>query len=143
MTQLDQLLSRLDGLRQTGHGRWIACCPAHDDKHPSLSIRLTDDDVVLLHCHAGCDTSEVLAALGMEMSDLFPARPDQPFRRGERRPFPAEDVLNCIVFEVLVVALAGEAILNADPAFTEADRERMWMAIARIRSACDTTRRRR
>jgi hypothetical protein len=51
--------------------------------------------------------------------------------------------LNCIVFEVLVVALAGEAILNADPAFTEADRERMWMAIARIRAAGDTTRRRR
>ena len=33
------ILDRLDGVRPTGDGRWIARCPAHDDRSPSLSIR--------------------------------------------------------------------------------------------------------
>jgi len=40
---IDALLSRLAKARQSGTGRWVACCPAHDDKRPSLSIRELDD----------------------------------------------------------------------------------------------------
>ncbi|MEM1330161.1 MAG: DUF3987 domain-containing protein [Planctomycetota bacterium] len=50
---------------------WTSCCPAHDDRSPSLSISDGDDGRVLLHCHAGCQTTEVLEALGLHMSDLF------------------------------------------------------------------------
>ena len=49
----DALLSRLDGVKKTGHGQWIARCPAHEDRSPSLSIA-EKDDRVLVHCHAGC-----------------------------------------------------------------------------------------
>jgi DNA primase len=49
------LLSRLTGLKQTAKG-WVALCPAHADKSPSLSIRLADDGKILLHCFAGCAT---------------------------------------------------------------------------------------
>jgi hypothetical protein len=39
-----------------------------------LSVREGDDGRVLLHCFAGCSVNEVVAALGIELSDLFPVR---------------------------------------------------------------------
>lgn len=42
---------------------WHACCPAHDDREPSLAIRDGDDGRVLVHCHAGCDQRDVIEAL--------------------------------------------------------------------------------
>jgi putative DNA primase/helicase len=50
------------GGRKSGRG-WSACCPAHDDRTPSLSIQDADDGRVLVHCHAGCDQARVIAAL--------------------------------------------------------------------------------
>ncbi len=55
----ETFLSHLDKVRQTGPGRWIACCPAHDDKHPSFNIRELDDGRVLINCKAGCSTEEI------------------------------------------------------------------------------------
>lgn len=50
------------GGRKAGGG-WIARCPAHDDRTPSLSITDTQDDKVLVRCHAGCDQKRVITAL--------------------------------------------------------------------------------
>jgi len=47
--------------RRSGAG-WMARCPAHQDRDPSLSIRETDGKL-LVHCHAGCDQRDVVAAL--------------------------------------------------------------------------------
>ena len=58
--------------RPAGEGRWTAKCPAHEDRSPSLSIRETSDCRVLLHCFAGCETQDVLSAVGLTFSDLFP-----------------------------------------------------------------------
>lgn len=58
--------------RPSGPGRWQGLCPAHEDRTPSLSIRLTPEGTVLLHCFAGCPTESVLAALGLEWKALFP-----------------------------------------------------------------------
>jgi putative DNA primase/helicase len=49
---------------------WQACCPAHDDSHPSLSIGYTDDKV-LLCCHAGCDFDAICTALMLKPAELF------------------------------------------------------------------------
>jgi hypothetical protein len=49
--------------RRTGQGRWVACCPAHADRTPSLSIGEGTKVPILLHCHAGCDPRDVLAEL--------------------------------------------------------------------------------
>lgn len=43
---------------------WMARCPAHDDRSPSLSISTGKDGKVLVRCHAGCDQRDVIAALG-------------------------------------------------------------------------------
>lgn len=48
--------------RKAGNS-WVARCPAHDDREPSLSICDTDEGKVLVHCHAGCDQERVIAVL--------------------------------------------------------------------------------
>ena len=50
------------GGRRSGQG-FAACCPAHDDHNPSLSITDADNGRVLVHCHAGCTQSDVIAEL--------------------------------------------------------------------------------
>ena len=78
----------LDHLRNRGRvvierrGRALVRCPAHDDHHPSLAVTTGRDGRTLMHCRAGCRTSDVLAAAGLRASDLFPttapARPPKP-----------------------------------------------------------------
>jgi len=64
------------------HGKsWKACCPAHDDTNPSLSITYADAKGVGLKCHKGCSLEQIVAALGLTLSDLFV--PSQP--NGHRR----------------------------------------------------------
>jgi len=77
---LEKLLGRLDKVQAAGSGRWKACCPVHNDTDPSLSIREAEDGKVLVHCWAGCTTRDILAAIGLELRDLFPG--DKPARRG-------------------------------------------------------------
>lgn len=126
----ENLLSKLDRVKRTGAGRWIARCPAHDDKGPSLSIRETDDGRILLHCFGqGCSAAEIVAAVGLEITDLFPPR--QHHGKPDRRPFPAADVLRALAFEALVVSAAAAALLAGEP-FGAADRERLVLAAARI-----------
>lgn len=77
-TPARSLVDRLDKVRGSSGSGWTARCPAHDDSEPSLSVSEGDDGRALLRCHAGCDTEDVVAALGMELSDLYPenGRPD-------------------------------------------------------------------
>lgn len=77
---LDKVLNRLDKVKSAGADKWKACCPAHDDKHPSLAISETSDGVVLLKCWAGCTTKEIVSAIGLELRDLLPG--DKQPRRG-------------------------------------------------------------
>lgn len=74
MDIIGNVLSKLKGVKKCGQG-WSACCPAHDDKQPSLTVGVGDDGKVLLNCHRanGCPVEKIVAALGMQMSDLFPA----------------------------------------------------------------------
>jgi hypothetical protein len=71
VTPAERLLERLDGVRPNGKSRWTARCPSHADKTSSLSIREIDDGRVLAHCFGGCTTPAVLAAVGLEIRDLF------------------------------------------------------------------------
>lgn len=68
---VERILSRLQKPGPCGDG-WRACCPAHDDRNPSLSIRIGDRGLILLKCHAnkGCSIERILAALEMTPTDL-------------------------------------------------------------------------
>jgi hypothetical protein len=66
------------GGRRVGSGRWIARCPAHDDRSPSLSIATGRDGKVLVRCFAGCELSAVLQNAGLTIDNLFPGPPPAP-----------------------------------------------------------------
>lgn len=125
------LLHRLDGVRETGPGRWLARCPAHDDKSPSLSIRTFDDGRTLLHDFAGCDVSAVLRAVGLDFSALFPPREVTAQDRVRRAPpIPYKDLLIALENEAWVCLIGGSAALRGE--ITTVDMERMGVAVQRI-----------
>ena len=132
----DALLSRLSGVKRTGSGRWIARCPAHDDKRPSLAIRELDDGRVLLHDFAGCDVGNVLAAVGLTFNDLYPERALGDHKPRERRPFNPTDVLQCVAFEALVASVAAADIAK-DLRISDKDRERLILAVSRLQTAAE------
>jgi putative DNA primase/helicase len=71
----------LGGTRQ-GAG-WTARCPAHDDRAPSLSVSAADNGKILVHCHAGCEQRQVVAALKARGLWAEPPRtfcPPSPFK---------------------------------------------------------------
>ena len=129
------LLCRLVRVRKTGHDRWMACCPAHDDGTPSLSIRELDDGRVLLHCFTGCAVEAILDAVGLQFGDLYP---DQPLGHGlkgsEARLISARQGLEIVAKESLLVA-----VFAADQAqgklLSESDRSRLMLAAGRIHAA--------
>lgn len=65
---MDVLLPRLRNVRRTGDG-WMACCPAHEDKRPSLSIKEGEDVPIVLKCFAGCSFEAISGALGFAPRD--------------------------------------------------------------------------
>ncbi len=83
------ILKHLTGVKETSSGRWQACCPAHKDIHASLSISQGDGGRALVHCHAGCALSQVLAKIGLTESDLF-ARTTMMDNPGCKTPLSTE-----------------------------------------------------
>jgi hypothetical protein len=61
--------------RRIGDARWVAKCPAHPDRSPSLSIGTGRDGRVLLNCFAGCAVTAILSVVGLKLRDLFPGPP--------------------------------------------------------------------
>ena len=68
--QTDDLLKRLEGVKSLKAHSWQAKCPNHSDDKPSLTVTETDDKI-LIYCHAGCSTTDILADLGLKMIDLY------------------------------------------------------------------------
>lgn len=64
-----EFLGRLEGVRRSSGG-WMARCPAHEDRNPSLSVHEVNG-TILLKCFAGCAFDEIVAALGLEKQDFF------------------------------------------------------------------------
>lgn len=126
------ILSRLAKVRQTGRDTWLACCPAHEDRTPSLSVRSLADGRVLLHDFGGCGAADVVAALGIELSDLF----TQPlYHRAQRvrHPFTALDALRALRHEAAVVAISVADLAEG----REVDEGRVALAAARIADAAE------
>ena len=73
MADIDLLLSRLQGVKKIkGSDKWVALCPAHDDKTPSLSIRQLEDSRILINCWSGCGAIDVLESIDMNYQHLMP-----------------------------------------------------------------------
>lgn len=113
-------LERLNKVKSKGSQSWVACCPAHQDKDPSLSIKELTDGRVLIHCFSGCAPLDVLSAVGLDWDALFPEESNYHsiIRSHNLRPRTVDDY---------VVDLAK----NADAPLSNQDRKRAKLAAAR------------
>ncbi len=136
---IDALLNGLDGIRETGHSKYVARCPAHDDRSPSLAIRECDDGRVLIHCFAGCETEDVLTAIGLTFADIMPERIGKKHSyKPVKQRFDAKQVLRVLRVEATLVAIAAENIAQGIM-LNDVDRDRVFNAACRIRAAVDPT----
>ena len=104
---VEELLLRLKGVRTVRNG-WIARCPAHEDRSPSLSICQGEQARTLLHCFAGCTLEAICTTLGIRVSELFASA-------GEKRR-PAPPIVHQAQQELIATGLRSR--------LTPRDRER-------------------
>ena len=132
---IDLLLLRLEGVRQTGAGKYLAKCPAHDDRHASFGIKLTDEGAILLNCFAGCDKQTILDSIGLTFSDLFPPLTANDLDPSKPRPkppkFTAGEMVKLAIKESTLLALAVE-YLQSGGKLPESDTLRIQQAVETI-----------
>lgn len=131
----DKILSLLDKVKAKGENSWMACCPAHDDKNPSLIIT-EKDDRVLLHCFSHqCDVSDIVHAVGLELSDLFPEQIRvEGGRLIRKKRFPAAAILEALAEEFVIAELGLAALANGGT-LNEKAKARMKAASNRFTNA--------
>lgn len=135
------LLDKLDRVKPNGSNKWMACCPAHADNGPSLSIRETDDGTVLLKCFAGCGAAEIVGAVGLSMRDLFPPKAQAEYNAPQRRAQRANKaMLEAAAHEALIVSMAAMQLRRGVP-LTPDDTVRIATAAARLRAYVQEVRR--
>lgn len=135
-TPFETVVHHLERVQRRSSDQVSARCPAHDDKGPSLSVRGLPDGRVLLHCFAGCTVHEVVSAMGLDLSDLFPPRDDASASSGtgperRRRLLSAGQALALLTDESSLVAVAASNVANG-VALTDGDRARVLQAAGRI-----------
>ena len=129
---LENILPLLEGVKQTGPGRYLALCPVHREKTPSLV--LTDKNgKILIHCFGcGCGIDEFCTALGTSLDELFPDKLEANYSgKRKREYFNAGDLLRIIDHETFVICLCAGDIL-AGKTLLLSDIERLKMAKLRI-----------
>lgn len=129
---VNDLVARLEKAKRTSRDSWIACCPAHKDRTPSLTVRGLDDGRILIHCFSGCGAADVMAAIGLETADLFPA-PLAQHMPAVRQPFSAADALRALRYEAAIVAISSADLAEGKPVNTD----RLFVAAGRIAEACE------
>ena len=129
------LLERLERVKRTGPGKWIASSPTREDRSPSLAIRELDDGTVLVHDFGGDTVESILSAVGLSFEDLYPEHPT-PGRKPVKRPFNASDVLALVAFEASVAARVINDALNG-LVISDADYERLTTAGMRLADAAE------
>lgn len=126
---VENLLSRLSGVRKTGRDSWVARCPAHPDKSPSMSVKALADGRILIHDFAGCEVESILGSLGLTFGDLFP----EPLGDLPRvRPaFTALEALVALSRECGVCAIVASQMAEGQ-SVSEEDAKRVRIAAGRI-----------
>jgi hypothetical protein len=129
-----KLLDRLELVRESSEGAWLARCPAHTDKRPSLSIREVRDGTLLIHCFAGCDTGAVLTAIGLELRDLFPrSLKDRIPPSTQRIHYHAAcEALRTLRKDSLIVAIAAADVAAGRP-ISDHDIQTLFAVATRAR----------
>jgi hypothetical protein len=140
MKPTETLLARLQRVQARGRGQWVASCPTnahnHGDRSRGLSVKELSDGLVLVHCFAGCPASDVLSAVGLSLSDLFPNKIGTNGKSRARKPrYSANEVLKAMIHEVTVVHLIGNQIERE--VLGPVERERLALALRRLNNALE------
>jgi hypothetical protein len=103
-----------------------------------LSIKEGDDGKILLHCFAGCDVASVVAAVGLEMSDLYP---EKIIAHGKamRRPWSAADLIGLLDHETLILFIIAADQIEGKT-LDEATMQRLQVVRARISAIAESIR---
>lgn len=129
---INQLLSKFQKVKKTGANKWLACCPVHDDRTPSLAIR-DDNGKIIMHCFGcGANGLAVIEVVGMDAADLFP--PSVEYDKRGRSKIYAADVLQAIAFEADIVAISASQLAQGIT-LSEADNQRLQIAASRLAGA--------
>ena len=131
MSPAEKFLARLDSVVERPNKNFFACCPAHDDNRPSLSIKEVENGRLLLYCFAGCRPEDICGAVGLEMRDLFPQDAEQDYYRASHR-WNYRDLLAILAVEATVVQLAA-GVLCEGSSLSMQDSIRLEKACGRIR----------
>jgi DNA primase len=135
--KIDLLLAQLKKVQPKGDRKWMACCPAHDDKSPSLAIREEPDGRILLKCFAGCGAADVVQAAGLTLSDLFPdgnKHEMRPFAFAQVERRQREQEADRLQKERLILAIT-EADRKAGKRLSQKDLDRELQAFRTLRAA--------
>jgi len=126
MSDINGFISGLEKVKNTGDGKWLACCPAHNDKSPSLAIKLTEDGKILIHCFAGCDVNSIVSSIGLTLADLMPDNPS--YKKGSKLPkFNKYELFDRLTYESIILCLAIRQLINNEP-LTLDDQKRVLKA---------------
>lgn len=135
----DNLITRLDKVKQTAPAQWVACCPAHGSRGRKLAVAEGDDGRLLIKCWSrGCHPAQIVDAVGLTMSDLFPEhlryKNQKPLPRGQR--FLPRTILTALSLEIYVVLLMAESLLQGRKP-TTTGRNRLRTAVIRLQNAIE------
>lgn len=134
---IQTLLSRLDKVKSNGKNRWACACPSHDDKSPSMHIKLEDDGKILINCKAGCDINDIVGAIGMELSDLMPEKPTHHRQKPRQQVIYATEALELIRFEAQIIMACAYAMRKGN--LNQVDLERAEKAMQTINKCVELT----
>lgn len=138
----EQFLDLLENVRQVGPDRWMAKCPAHEDKTASLSIRAAEDGRTLVHDFGmECDVGSICAAVGLRVFDLMPPNVGRPYMRPEERGTNltnarAGDILEVLDYASGVIWLCAVQLMKDKCELSAKD----WDELTAARRAISTAR---
>lgn len=138
----DRLLEahqRITGCEARGSGRHVRItCPACGTGTLKVSVSRADNGSVLLHAFCGHTPAEVMSALGLTLSDLFPLRDLRTLTPDQRRELRQQSqvsrwhaALNVLRQETTVTLIAANQLEDNQP-LTDADLTRLRVAALRI-----------
>ena len=130
------ILTRLQKVKRISEGRYVAICPCHNDKTPSLAITLKPDGVTLIHCF-GCGASglDICNALGIFPAVLFSPSDNPRYEKQNRQGFSAWQLLHVLERDLLVVLIAVNRNLIGGEQLCQSDVDYLKGVCVRINEA--------
>jgi len=131
---IESFLTHLQKVRPSGNG-WLACCPAHDDKSPSLAVGIGNAGGIIVRCFAECSFESIVDSLGLKPADLMPETlPD--VHAVKPIAFNARTALEALAYQATIVAIAAEDMSRGKP-LSLADRDRLFQIAGNINRALE------